>query len=132
LADAAKVKKMQEDLVAKENLKVINLRNRWAWNLKTKECTFSDSWCKNLGYEPDEIIHHEDTWKSHVHEECLPKVWNKLLPVLTGQQEIYKCLYRLRNKDNQYLWHLDTGRVTERDQNGEAVLMEGYDIPIAC
>lgn len=85
-----------------------------------------------MGYEPDEIIHHEDTWKAHVHKECVPNVWAKLQPVLTGVLDFYKCKYRLRNKDNQYIWHLDTGRVTKRDQNGEAVWMEGHDIRIAA
>ena len=112
--------------------KIIKVRNKWSWNLKTKECVFSDSWCKNLGFEPEEIEHHEDTWKALVHEDCMPHVWNKLMPVLTGEIEFYKCKYRLRNKDNLYIWHLDTGRVTERDQNGEAVKMEGYDIRLAC
>ena len=62
----------------------------------------------------------------------MPNVWDKLQPVLSGELEFYKCRYRLKNKANQYIWHLDTGRVIERDQQGEAVVMEGYDIPFAC
>ncbi len=111
---------------------IINVKNFWRWNIKTKECWFSDAWCRSLGFEPNEITHHEDTWKSFVHEECMPRVWEKLQPVLSGELEFYKCRYRLKNKDNQYIWHLDTGRVIERNQQGEAVVMEGYDIPIAC
>ena len=130
LVDGAKVRKMPEELVAKRN--VVNLKNRWVWNLKTKQCIFSEAWCKNLGFEPEEIEHHEDTWKALVHADCLPNVMDNLLPVLSGEIEFYKFRYRLRNRNNKYIWHLDTGRVTERDQNGEAVLMEGYDIPIAC
>jgi hypothetical protein len=34
-------------------------------------------------------------------------------------------------KENKYIWHLDTGRVTQRDEKGDAVLMEGYDVRIA-
>ena len=93
---------------------------------------FSDSWCKNLGYEPDEIVHHEDTWKSFVHKDCMPGVWEKLQPVLSGEIDFYKCKYRLRHKENKYIWHLDTGRVTKRDDKGGAVLMEGYDVRIAA
>jgi hypothetical protein len=59
-------------------------------------------------------------------------VWEKLQPVLSGEIEFYKCKYRLGNKENKYIWHLDTGRVIERNDVGEAVVMEEHDIEIAC
>ena len=112
--------------------KIIKVKNHWRWNIQTKECQFSDSWCRNLGYEPNELAHHEDTWQSLVHKDCMPKVWAKLAPVISGKIELYKCKYRLRDKNNKYIWHLDIGRVTRRDKNGEAVIMEGNDIRIAA
>ena len=112
--------------------KIIKVKNHWKWNIATKQCWFSENWCKSLGFEPDELIHHEDTWKSLVHEECMPRVWRKLQPVLLGEIDVYRCRYRLKNKQNQYIWHLDIGRVIERDAAGQAVIMEGHDIPLAA
>ena len=106
--------------------------NFWMWNIKTKECLFSDEWCRNLGYEPSELIHHEETWLSLVHEESKPVVFDKLGPVLSGELDFYSCKYRLRHKNSSYIWHLDTGRVIERDNDGKATIMEGHDIQIAC
>jgi transcriptional regulator with XRE-family HTH domain len=82
---------------------------------------------KNLSHneEADEML-----WKSFVHKKCMPRVREKLQPVLSGEIDFYKCKYRLRNKENKYIWHLDTGRVTKRDDNGRAVLMEGQDVRI--
>ena len=112
--------------------KVLEFDNYWRWNIQTKECWFSDAWCKNLGFKPTEIKHHEDTWKSLVHKDCMPSVWKNLAPVIEGKKNSYECIYRLKNKNEKYIWHLDTGKVLERDNSGKAFLMEGYDVPIAC
>ena len=102
--------------------------------MRTKECLFSDEWCRNLGYEPNELTHHEDTWLSLVHDSSRQLVFDKLGPVLSGELglDFYSCKYRLRHKNSSYIWHLDTGRVTERDNEGKATIMEGHDIKIAC
>ena len=107
-------------------------QNFWMWDVRTKECLFSDEWCRNLGYEPNELTHHEDTWLSLVHDSSKQLVFDKLGPVLIGELDFYSCKYRLRHKDNSYIWHLDTGRVIERDNEGRATIMEGHDIKIAC
>ena len=78
-----------------------------------------------------ELTQHEDTWKSLVHKDCMPNVWKKLQPILNGGEDRYECAYRLRNKANQYIWHIDSGEVLERDASGMATLMEGCDMPIA-
>lgn len=62
----------------------------------------------------------------------MPKVLAKLAPVISGKIELYKWRYRLRDKKNKYIWHLDTGRVIVRDHNGEALIMEGHDIRLAA
>jgi hypothetical protein len=115
-----------------EDRKIVGCENHWKWDIHTKECWFSTAWCHNLGYEPGDLINHEDTWKSLIHKDCMPKVSEKLQPVISGVKNNYECIYRLRNKSNKYIWHLDTGRVIERDAFGVATLMEGYDLPLSC
>ena len=118
--------------VGNEDDNIIEYDNYWRWNIATKQCCFSDSWCRNLGYESSELNPHEDTWKSLIHVDCMPGVWEKLQPVISGEKNRYECIYRLRNKADKYIWHLDTGEVLERDASGMATLMEGCDMPIAC
>ena len=99
--------------------------------MKTKECKFSDAWCRSLGYEPHELYHHEKTWQSLVHPEDMPRVWKALEPHLQGKTKSYKCRNRLRMKNGSYRHNIDYGKVTQRDANGKAVIMEGYDIALA-
>jgi hypothetical protein len=115
-----------------EDREIVEYQNHWIWNIKTKMCWFSNAWCENLGFERSELIQHEDTWKSLVHVDCMPGVWEKLQPVISGGKDRYECIYRLRNKSDKYIWHLDTGKVLKRDASGVATLMEGCDVPIAC
>lgn len=109
---------------------ILECKNYWCWNIKTKKCFFSEAWCENLGYRFNEIVHHEDTWKSFVHKDCLQNVWSSLDPVISGKKDFYECIYRLKNKNDKYIWHLDSGRVLKRDTSGQALLLEGYDLPI--
>jgi PAS domain-containing protein len=111
--------------------KVVAIKNHWHWNIKTKECKFSDEWCRSLGYEPHELVHHESTWKDLVHPDDMPKVWKVLEPHLKGKTKSYTCKNRLRMKNGLYRFNMDYGKVIKRDGNGEAVIMEGYDIALA-
>ena len=111
--------------------KPTEVRNYWRWNVKTGYVKFSDSWCISLGFKPSEIDPHVDTWKSLVHPDDMPKVWDVLEPHLAGKTKKYKCKNRLRMKSGLYRWNMDYGKVIERDEEGRAILMEGYDIAIA-
>lgn len=99
--------------------------------MQTKECKFSDDWCRSLGYEPNELKHHESTWQELVHPDDMPKLWKVLEPHLKGKTKSYKCNNRLRMKNGLYRLNIDYGKVIERDKNGYAVIVEGYDIAIA-
>tara|TARA_R100000008_G_C3579349_1_gene167382 strand:+ start:521 stop:892 length:372 start_codon:yes stop_codon:yes gene_type:complete len=108
------------------------LKHRWRWNVQTGECLFSDPWCESLGYRPDEIIHNVETWKKLVHPDDYKLVLDRLEPHLKGKTSVYSCRNRLKMKNGSYRWNLDAGRVTQRASDGTPILMEGYDIPIAC
>ena len=114
-----------------ENNKVILMQNRYKWHIPSGKVKFTDSWFESLGYAPNELPHHVDTWKSLVHPEDMPEVWKMLEPCLNGEQEKFKAINRLKRKDGSYRWNFDHGRVTERDNQGNPIYMEGFDIPLA-
>jgi PAS domain-containing protein len=110
---------------------IVAIKNHWRWNVKTGHVQFSDSWCRSLGFEPRELTPSVETWKSLVHPDDMPKVWKVLEPHLDGKTKSYKCKNRLRMKSGLYRWNMDFGKVVVRGEDGEAIIMEGYDISIA-
>lgn len=109
---------------------ILEVHHKYKWDVITGEVEFSDSWFTSLGYEPDELPHNVETWQNLVCPECMPYVWKELEPCLKGATNVFKCVNRLRRKDGTYRWNLDHGKVTERNNRGEALMMEGYDIPL--
>lgn len=106
--------------------------HKYRWNISTGDVQFSDSWFTSLGYEPDELPHHVETWEALVHPDDMPVIWQELEPCLKGAREKFKAINRLKKKDGSYRWNLDHGKIVERDQKGNAVIVEGFDIPLAC
>lgn len=102
----------------------------WDWNLVTDEVFFSPSWLESLGYHPDELEPHVDSWKKLIHPDDMPRVINLLTDHLEGRTEFYQCENRLLKSDGSWRWNIDRGRVVKRDENGKAVRMVGSDTDI--
>ncbi len=102
----------------------------WDWNIKTGEVFFSSQWFQSLGYEPNELPRHVDTWKNLVHPEDIPEVMEKLNAHLEGKTEVYECENRLKTKSGSWRWNLDRGKVVARDADGHPIRMVGTDADI--
>jgi diguanylate cyclase (GGDEF)-like protein/PAS domain S-box-containing protein len=97
----------------------------WEWELDTDYVFFSPQLKKMLGYGPDEMAPHVDTWVRNVHPEDIDYVWNVLDNHLKGHRSRYEAQYRLRNRNGHYLWVHDRGKVSLRDDNGQPVRVVG-------
>jgi len=53
-----------------------------------------------------------------------------MVDAISGQSEIYECEYRIKDKSGNWKWFQDRGRVTQRDEQGRAILAAGivFDI----
>ena len=95
----------------------------WDWNIRTGEMyTSPDHWelldyqsSKDDGVQPQRFIHPEDR----------DRVLAVLNEHLTGKTEEYRIEYRVQEKDGEWTWFLDRGRVVERDDNNMPVRMTG-------
>jgi PAS domain S-box-containing protein len=74
-----------------------------------------------LGYQLEELEGHYNTWEKMVHPDDLVIVSHKLHDHLRGRTEFYEAEYRMKHKAGKWVWILDRGRVTERDDKGKAV-----------
>jgi len=102
----------------------------WDWNIKTGDVFFSERWCTMLGYQPKEIIPHVTTWEKLVHPDDIPVVMKNLQDHLNGKTNLYRTEHRMKTKQGHWIWILDTGRVTETDNNGKALRAVGTHINI--
>ncbi len=91
----------------------------WEWELDNDYVFFSPQLKKMLGYGPDEMTPHVETWKSNVHPDDIDKVIQVLQDHLQGRRPIYKAEYRLRNRNGHYIWVHDAGKVCQRDDEGQ-------------
>jgi PAS domain S-box-containing protein len=88
----------------------------WDVNLISNETFFSPVFSEMLGYKAYEQL--TESWEDLVHPDDLPKAWNLFVDHLEGLSHFYECEYRLKRKDNAYIWVLDRGKVAETDQDG--------------
>lgn len=95
----------------------------WDWDIRTNKMYYS-SRCKNmLGFEANEIESSYKEWYKRMHTEDLPGVMKKIKEKLNG--EIYNVKYRLKCKDESYLWVQTIGKVIEWDYEGKPIRMIG-------
>ncbi len=97
----------------------------WDWDVLTGEVFFSPQLKRMLGYGPDEIAPHLDSWSANIHPEDSARVQLALSDHLQGKRQRYEASYRLRNRNGNYLWVLDRGRICERDAKGAATRVVG-------
>ena len=95
----------------------------WDWNIKTGEMyTSPDQW-KFLDYRSGNGD--QAAVQRLIHPNDRERVLSVLNEHLTGKTEEYRIEYRVQEKDGEWVWFLDRGRVVERDENNMPVRMTG-------
>ena len=95
-----------------------SLDGMWDWNLTNDHVYFSPQLKTMLGYGPDEMEPHVDTWKNNIHPEDMPLVIKRMQDHLADRRERFHAEYRLKNRNGHFVWVQDRGRVCERDAQG--------------
>jgi diguanylate cyclase (GGDEF)-like protein/PAS domain S-box-containing protein len=97
----------------------------WDWEIQTGNVYFSPQMKRMLGYGPDEMLPHLDTWKENVHPEDMPHVIQALQEHIQGKRERYEAVYRLKNRNGHYLWAHDLGTISQHNEKGEPIRITG-------
>ncbi|ALO14330.1 Signal transduction histidine-protein kinase BarA [Salinivirga cyanobacteriivorans] len=93
----------------------------WDWNIQTGEVIFNDIWFEMLGYKPKELPSAIDTWEKLIHPDDEARTKKLLQSHLEGKTSRYESTHRLRTKNGDWKWILDTGQVVEHDKNGNPI-----------
>jgi diguanylate cyclase (GGDEF)-like protein/PAS domain S-box-containing protein len=105
---------------------------QWYWSVNSNKVIFNDRKLTNLGFSreelPDEVGF--EFFTNRLHPDDYERVMANMRSRLYKQSEAYEVEYRIRNKDGDYVWYYDRGKVSKRDDEGRPLLVSGivFDI----
>jgi diguanylate cyclase (GGDEF)-like protein/PAS domain S-box-containing protein len=102
----------------------------WDWNAAEEYIHFNENWAQMLGYELSELENNLNTWLNLVHPDDKEQALKDLEDHLEGKTEKYYNEHRLKTKSGSWKWIRDIGKVTERDEAGNAIRIVGVHIDI--
>ncbi len=91
----------------------------WDLDVSTGKSNWSDRWYSMLGYRAGEIEENFVTWRNLIHPDDLPGAEEAFEKHLSGETEYVFFEHRLRKKSGDWLWTIGSGKVVERDDQGE-------------
>lgn len=100
------------------------------WNVKTGDTVFNKQWGMMLGYTPEELPPHIETWEQKVHPDDYHVAQEALHAHMAGKTAFYEAEHRMKTKAGGWKWILDRGKVMERDAQGYAVRVTGTHLDI--
>lgn len=90
----------------------------WDVDMRKGRTSYSATWTDMLGYEPGELDGDPDRWLSLIHPDDFERVMAADKAYGEGSAEFFESEFRMQRKDGSWIWILDRGKVTERDENG--------------
>jgi PAS domain S-box-containing protein len=103
----------------------------WDWNLTDDTTYYSPSWQRMLGYEPDELRPHPDTWMKLIHPDDLESTRRSFHAHVESHGSVpYYNKVRYRHKNGTTVWVLCIGHVVDWSSGGEPLRMVGCHIDI--
>ncbi|MBK9440434.1 MAG: CHASE domain-containing protein [Comamonadaceae bacterium] len=102
----------------------------WDWNMVTGKAVLSLRWKQMLGYANDEIGNDASEWASRVHPDDMPLVMANIQAHIDGQTAAAEVEFRMRCKDQSWLWVLGRGKLVSRDSDGKPMRLIGTQTDI--
>jgi diguanylate cyclase (GGDEF)-like protein/PAS domain S-box-containing protein len=97
----------------------------WDWDLKNNKVYFNESWASLLGGAPRESTFSGDEVKSWHHVEDRDVFSVAMGNAMKGVSDGFDCEYRVPNAAGEWIWVHSRGKVTQRDEHGQALRMTG-------
>jgi PAS domain S-box-containing protein len=102
----------------------------WDWDVVNDRLTWINDWCAHSQFTAFSGTGHERLWSSRIHPEDLPAYREALTGHLDGHTPPYDVEYRLRNRDDAWVWIRERGRVIERDSTGRGRRLVGLCLDV--
>ncbi|UUX92551.1 response regulator [Methanoplanus endosymbiosus] len=102
----------------------------WDRNLITNEIFHNDNWAEMFGYNSHEIKDDFKFWKENIHPKDLPHVYQAHKDHLSGKNDIFDVVCRMKYRDGSWRWINSKGKVVAWDSNWKATRMIGLNTDI--
>jgi PAS domain S-box-containing protein len=96
----------------------------WDWNLLTGEVYYSPRWMELVGYLPNELPGHIDTWTKLLHPDDRENAERTIAEYLASKRPEYRNEFRLQHKDGSWRWIFTHG-IALREPGGRPVRFAG-------
>jgi len=98
----------------------------WEWDIQTGELQLNERWAEMIGYTLDELTPVTiDNWRKLAHPDDLEQSDRSLKKHFSGELDYYECESRMRHKNGQWIWVLDSGKVVEWSKQGQPLRASG-------
>lgn len=103
----------------------------WDWNIETGEMIINSRWARMLGYTLKELQPVTiETWRKMMNPKDLRIAENKVSGHFKGKIRYYYAEFRMRHKNNNWVWINSRGKIVERSADGKPLRMVGTHIDI--
>ena len=102
----------------------------WDWDVVNDRLTWINDWCEHSHFAAFSGDGHEKLWSARIHPDDLAAYRRNLNGHLDGHAPAHEAEYRLRNRDDAWVWVQERGRVIERDSRGQARRMVGICLDV--
>ncbi|REL34941.1 EAL domain-containing protein [Thalassotalea euphylliae] len=95
----------------------------WDWNIRTQKIFRSNIW--GILEFPQDGTRNVGTEQTNIHPNDIKRVTNALEDHFDSKTEHYETTYRVLDKQENWVWVLDRGKVVERNEQGKPLRMTG-------
>ncbi|WP_422477415.1 PAS domain S-box protein [Pleomorphochaeta sp. DL1XJH-081] len=119
-------KELHESHERLENVIEATRVGTWEWEVQTGRVQVNERWVQLIGYTMGELDHLDmATWESYIYPEDLLRSRQLMQEVYDKNIVYYDHEYRMLHKDGHWVWIHCRGRVTQWDEQGNALVMSG-------
>jgi PAS domain S-box-containing protein len=104
----------------------------WDWDLRDDSVQFDSRWCEMLGLDHTQTPMELRTWSSRVHPEDISACYDDIRAHIEGRTEVYENIHRMRHANGEWVWILDRGRISGRDDLGRPIRFTGTHFDVTA
>ncbi|WP_292486677.1 PAS domain-containing protein [Methanohalobium sp.] len=132
--DITERKETEEKLKYKDEILELALNSAslavWDCDIKNKELYFSKQFSKLLGFGNKELVLDTQTWWNLIHPDDVNSVSKALNDYYDGRTTVFESEYRFKDNSGKWLWLLDKGKITKKDDSGNSERLTGVILDI--
>lgn len=95
----------------------------WDWNIKSGKIYRSNIW--GILEFPQDGKRNVGADQTNIHQQDIPRVREALSEHFDNNTEHFEATYRVKNKEDKWIWVLDRGKIVERDEKNAPTRMTG-------